>query len=161
MPQSQTLTGARVQLYVPNQTGTLVLAGIYDTVSKNVSLGTEGVWTLGQYSAHEIPITSYELVTLNCSGFRVLDHGVTIIGNFPTLADLLNFNSVVLKVVDRQSGKTTMVVTGAVPNANSENYNVKATSKISISYVGIAAFSENETDASGNPTDGEGTPSWP
>jgi len=158
---SQTLTGARVELFVPNQVGTLVLAGIYDTVSKNVSLGTEGVWTLGQYSAHEIPITSYELVTLNCSGFRVLDHGVTIIGNFPTLADLLNFNSVTLKVVDRQSGKTILVVTGAVPNANTENHNVKATSKVSISYVGIAAFSENEVDANGVPTDGEGTPSWP
>lgn len=158
---SQTLTGARVELFVPNQVGTLVLAGIYDTVSKNVSLGTEGVWTLGQYSAHEIPITSYELVTLNCSGFRVLDHGVTIIGNFPTLADLLNFNSVTLKVVDRQSGKTVMVVTGAVPNANTENHNIKATSKVSLSYVGIAAFSENEVDANGVPTDGEGTPSWP
>jgi hypothetical protein len=158
---SQTLTGARVELFVPNQVGTLVLAGIYDTVSKNVSLGTEGVWTLGQYSAREIPITSYELVSLNCSGFRVLDHGVTIIGNFPTLADLLNFNSVTLKVVDRQSGKTILVVTGAVPNANTENHNVKATSKISISYVGIAAFSENEVDPNGVPTDGEGVPSWP
>jgi len=161
MPQSQTLTGARVQLYLPNNVGTLVLAGVYDTVSKNVSLGTEGVWTLGQYSAHEIPITSYELVTLNCSGFRVLDHGVTIVGNFPTLADLLNYNSVVLKVVDRQSGDTIMVVTGAVPTSNTENHNVKSTSKISISYSGIAAFSENEVDANGVPTDGEGTGSWP
>src|SRR5665213_2297725 len=152
MPQSQTLTGARVQLYVPNNVGTLVLAGIYETVSKNVSLGTEGIWTLGQYGAHEIAITSYELVSLNCSGFRVLDHGVTMIGNFPTLADLLNYNSVVLKVVDRQSGKTIMVVTGAVPNADTENHNVKATSKVSISYVGLAAFSENEVDPSGNPT---------
>jgi len=161
MPQSQTLTGARCQLYVPNNVGTLVLAGVYETVSKNVSLGTEGIWTLGQYSAHEVAITSYELVSLNCSGFRVLDFGVTQMGNFPTLADLLNYNSVVLKVVDRQSGKTILVVTGCVPNANTENTNVKATSKISISYVGIAAFSENEVDPSGNPTDGEGTPSWP
>jgi hypothetical protein len=158
---TQTLTGARVNLYVPNNVGTLILAGIYENVSKNVSLGTEGVWTLGQYEAREIPITSYELVSLNCSGFRVLDHGVTMVGNFPTLADLLNFGSVTLKVVDRQSGKTIMVVTGCVPNANTENHNVKATSKISISYVGIAAFSENETDPSGNPTDGEGVGSWP
>ncbi len=158
---SQTLTGARVQLFLPNNVGTLVLAGVYENVSKNVSLGTEGIFTLGQYSAREIAITSYELVSLNCSGFRVLDHGVTIVGNFPTLAELLTYNAVTLKVVDRESGDTIMVVTGAVPNANTENHNVKATGKISISYVGIASFSENETDPSGNPTDGEGVGSWP
>jgi hypothetical protein len=158
---SYTITGGRALLYLPNQSGTLVLAGTFDTVSRGRGLSTEAIHTLGQYSAREIAITAYNEVTVNCSGFRVVGAGTTVLGNFPTLGELISFSGVVIKVVDRQTGDTIMVVTGAVPNANTENHNVKATSKISISYVGIAAFSENEVDPSGNPTDGEGTPSWP
>ena len=161
MPTSQTITGGRAQLYLPNQQGTLVLAGVYDTVSRSKGLSTEAIHTLGQFSAREIAITAYNEVTVNCSGFRVLDHGTTVLGDFPTLADLLNYQSAVIKVVDRQSGKTLLVVTGCVPTSDSENYSSRATTKINISYTGIAAFDEETTDASGNPTDGEGTPSWP
>lgn len=158
---AQTISGGRAQLYLPDQTGNLVLAGVFDTVSKAGSIGTEAIHTLGQYSAREICPVSYNEVTLNCSGFRVLGKGSTVLGNFPTLGDILNYQSVIIKVVDRQSGKTLLVVTGAVPTADSENYSARATTKTSISYTGIAAFSENELDTSGNPTDSEGTPSWP
>jgi hypothetical protein len=158
---SVTITGGRAQLYLPNLEGNLVLAGVFDTVSRGRSLGTEAIHTLGQYSAREIAITSYNEVTVNCSGFRVLDEGTTIIGKFPRLQDLLNYQGVVIKVIDRQSGDTLLVVTGAVPQTDNENYSARATTKTSISYTGIAAFDETTTDASGNPTDGEGTPSWP
>jgi hypothetical protein len=158
---SMTITGGRTQLYLPDETGTLVLAGVFDTVSRNKGLGTEAIHTLGQYSAREVAITSYNEVTVNCSGFRVLDKGTTILGKFPRLADLLTYQGVIIKVVDRQSGDTLLVITGAVPTADSENYSARATTKTSISYTGIAAFDESTTDSSGNPTDSEGTPSWP
>lgn len=159
--QSYTLTGGRLELYLPNQTGTLILAGVFDTYSRAKGLGTEAIHTLGQYSAREIAITSYNEVTLNCSGFRVVGAGTTVLGNFPTLAELLNYQSVTLKAVDRQTGLTTMVVIGAVPTSDNENASARATTKTSLSYTGIAAFDEATTDSSGNPTDGEGTPSWP
>lgn len=158
---SQTITGGRAQLYLPNESGTLVLAGVFDTVSRQKGLSTEAIHTLGQFSAREIAITAYNEVTVNCSGFRVLNEGTTVLGKFPRLADLLSYQGVVIKVVDRQSGDTLLVVTGAVPSADSENYSARATTKTSISYTGIAAFDESTTDQSGNPTDGEGTPSWP
>jgi hypothetical protein len=158
---SVTITGGRGLLYLPDITGNLVLAGVFDTVSRNKGLSTEAIHTLGQYSAREIAITAYNEVTVNCSGFRVLNKGTTVLGKFPRLQDLLNYQGVIVKVVDRQSGDTLLVVTGCVPTADSENYSARATTKISISYTGIAAFDESTTDASGNPTDSEGTPSWP
>jgi len=159
--QSYTVTGGRAQLYLPNSVGTLVLAGVFDTVSRNRGLSAEAIHTLGQYSAREQAITAYNEVTLNCGGFRVVGAGTTVLGNFPTLAQLLTYQGVVVKVVDRQTGDTLMVVTGCVPTTDSESYSARATTKINISYSGIAAFDESTTDASGNPTDGEGTPSWP
>jgi hypothetical protein len=158
---SQTVTGGRAQLYLPDLTGNLVLAGVFDTVSRGKGLSTEAIHTLGQYSAREIAITAYNEITVNCSGFRVVGKGTTVLGKFPRLADLLNYQGVVIKVVDRQSGDTILVVTGAVPTADNENYSARATTKTNISYTGIAAFDESTVDASGNPTDGEGTPSWP
>lgn len=158
---SQTITGGRAQLYLPDGSGNLVLAGVFDTVSRGKGLSTEAIHTLGQYSAREIAITAYNEVTVNCSGFRVLDKGTTVLGKFPRLADLLSYQGVVVKVVDRQSGDTLLVVTGAVPTSDNENYSARATTKTSISYTGIAAFDESTVDPSGNPTDGEGTPSWP
>lgn len=158
---SQTITGGMALLYLPDITGNLVLAGTYDTVSRNKGLSVEAIHTLGQYSAREIAITAYSEVTVNCSGFRVANKSDTVLGKFPRLQDLLNYQAVTVKVINRQTGQTLLVVTGCTPTSDSENFSARATTKTSISYTGIAAFSENETDASGNPTDSEGTPSWP
>lgn len=158
--QSFTLTGGRLELYLPNQSGTLVLAGVFDTFSRAKGLGTEAIHTLGAFGPREVAITSYNEVTVNCSGFRVVGAGTTVLGHFPTLAEILNYQSVTLKAVDRQTGITTMVVTGAVPTSDNENSSARATTKTSISYTGLAAFDEATTDSSGNPTDGEGT-TWP
>lgn len=155
-----TMTGGRALLYLPDQSGKLVLAGTFDTVSRTRGLGTEAIHTLGQYSAREITVTSYNEVTVNCSGFRVVGAGTTVLGNFPTLAELISYSGVTIKVQDRQTGITLMVVTGAVPTTDSDSYSAKATTKTSISYTGIAAYDEATVDSTGAPTDGEGTPSW-
>lgn len=158
---SQTITGGMALLYLPDLTGTLVLAGTFDTVSRGKGLSVEAIHTLGQYSAREVAITAYNEISVNCSGFRVADKSTTVLGKFPRLQDLLNYQAVTIKVVNRQSGATLLVVTGAVPSTDNENYSARATTKTSISYTGIAAFDEQTTDASGNVTDSEGTPSWP
>lgn len=158
--QSFTMTGSRAELFLPNQSGTLVLAGTFDTVSRTRGLGTEDIHVLGAYGPREIAITSYNAITLNCSGFRVIGAGTTVLGNFPTLADLLNYQAVTIKVVDRQTGVTTLVATGCVPTNDTDSYSSRATTKTSISYTGLAIYDESTSDSSGNPTDGEGI-TWP
>jgi len=48
--QSYTVTGGRALLYLPNQSGQLVLAGTFDTVSRGRGLGTEAIHTHGSWS---------------------------------------------------------------------------------------------------------------
>lgn len=158
---SQTVTGGRAQLYLPDQSGNLVLAGVFESVNYTKGLGVEDIHTLGAYAPREIAITSYNAVTLSCAGFRVIGKGTTVLGKFPRLADILSYQGVVIKVVDRQSGDTMLVATGCVPNSENGNHNARATSRMTINYMGIAIFDESTTDSSGNPTDGEGVPSWP
>lgn len=143
---SKVVTGARTKVYVNNQ-----LVGIFDSCSYSTNIGIEPIFILGRYSASEITPTSYEAVTLQCSGFRLVDEGSKVLPAVPMVQDLLTLDGVTLAVVDRQSGKSLLTVLGAVGHSDSGNYNAKATSKINISYTGIIASTEagNESESSG------------
>lgn len=147
---SKTLTGNRAKIYVNGN-----LVGIFDSCNYSTSLGTEGIFILGATAAREIAITSQELVSLNCSGFRVVGNGVHILPAYPKLGDLLNFQGVTITVVDRATGAQILTALACVPNNTSENYNAKAVSKVNISYTGIRAYDESgdsdESDAADLP----------
>ena len=147
---SKTLTGNRAKVYVDG-----ALVGIFDSCNYSTSLGTEGIFILGATSAREIAITSQELISLNCSGFRVVGSGVHILPKYPKLGDLLNFTGVTITVVDRATGVQVLTALNCVPNNTSENYNAKAVSKINVSYTGIRGFDESgdsdESDAADLP----------
>jgi hypothetical protein len=134
---SQVVTGSRTKVYVNDQ-----LVGIFETVSYNVNIGTEPIHLLGRYSAAEITPTSYEVVTLQCGGFRIVGEGPMVLPAFPKLQDLLQLENVTLAIVDRQSGTTILTVIGCVPTSYSGNHNARATSRVSISYTGIVASDE-------------------
>lgn len=135
---SNTVTGGRAKLYIDNQ-----LAGIFESVSYNKNLGTEAIHTLGKFGPQEIVINSQEAISLTCSGFRVVDYGATILGKFPKLADLLTYVGVTITVVDRQTGKTMMTAVGCVPNAENGGFNARATSRITVNYVGMLITDES------------------
>jgi len=158
---SNVVTGGRAQLYLPDGAGNLVLAGVYESANYTKGLSTEDIHTLGAFAPREIAITAANAITISCSGFRVVGRGTTQLGKFPRLADLLSYTGVVVKVVDRQTSKTLIVATGCVPNSENGSHNSRATSRVTINYTGIAIFDEATTDNNGNPTDGEGVPSWP
>jgi len=157
---SQTMTGGRAQLYLPDESGILQLAGVYESVNYTKGLGVEDIHTLGAYGPREIAITSYNAVTLSCSGFRVIGKGTTVLGKFPKLGDLLKYQGVTIQVRDRQdNGKIILVAVGCVPTSENGNHNARATSRMTINYTGIAIFDE-ATLKDGNPEDGEGV-GWP
>ena len=147
---SKTLTGNRAKVYVKG-----VLCGIFDSCNYTSSIGTEDIFILGATSAREIAITSQEVVQLNCSGFRIVGNGVHILPAVPKLADLMNFESMTVSVVDRKTGAQVLTVLGVVPTTNGENYNAKTTSKIQVSYKGIRGYDESgdsdESDAADLP----------
>lgn len=148
---SKVLTGARAKVYVNNK-----LVGIYETCTYNMNIGTEPIHLLGRYSPDEITPTSYEAVTISCSGFRIVGQGPHVLPAVPKLQDLLTLEAVTLAIVDRQSGATILTAIGCVPNSYNGNHNARATSRITINYTGLRL-----SDEAGDQDEGAGAVNLP
>lgn len=135
---SKVLSGSRAKIFINNK-----LVGIFESCNYNRVYGTEAIHILGRYTPAEITYTSVEAVTITCSGFRVVGSGVHILPAVPRIQDLLNFQPFVLTVVDRQTGSTVTTIQGVVPNGDNGNYNAKATSRVTVNYMGILMNSED------------------
>jgi hypothetical protein len=137
---AKTFTGARFKLYVDN-----VLCGIFDSCSYAINIGAEPIPLLGRFGPAEITPTSYEAVTVNCSGFRLIGNGGHKLPKVPKLQDLLNLEAVQLVGIDRQDTTNTPILTvdGCVAINYSGGANAKATSRIQITYLGIKASDES------------------
>jgi hypothetical protein len=135
---SKVMVGARAKVYVDNQ-----LVGIFEGCTWNVNVGVEAIHLLGRYSPDEITPTSYEAVTLNCSGFRVIGSGVHVLPKFPKVQDLLSLEGVTIAVVDRQSGTNVLTAIGCVGTTNSGGYNARAASRVQINYTGLRISDES------------------
>jgi len=134
------MTGARAKVYVDD-----VLVGIFDSVNYAVNIGAEPMFILGRYSASEITHTSYEAVTVNCSGFRLIGNGGHVLPKVPKVEDLLQLEYVTLAVIDRQQTDSNpiLTVTNCIPISYSTGYQAKATSRIQVTYLGTIASDED------------------
>ena len=142
---TKVMTGARAVVQGPNG----VPIGIFESCTYNMNIGTEPIHILGRYNPAEITPTSYEAVTLSCSGFRLVGSGPHDAGQVPKLGQLLKFEGITMSVVDRQTGKTILTVSGCVPNSYNGNHNSRATSRITINYTGNLMTDESP-DAAGS-----------
>lgn len=133
-----TLTGNRAIVYVDGN-----LVGIFDSCNYTTNLITEDIFILGASLAQEIAIAGQEVINLNCSGFRVIGQGVHVLPKFPKVSDLMNFQSLTITVVDRQTGAQILTVLNCTPVNTGEGYNAKAVSKVTVSYKGIRAYDES------------------
>lgn len=138
------MTGARAILYVNN-----IAVGMFDSCNYSKSIGVEEVYTLGKYSAQEITPTSASTVSLNCSGFRIIDTdgskktAITSNPKFPKLQDLLNLENFTIHIVDRQSAKTILKIKECTATSHSGSLQSRANSRFQINYVGISEEDES------------------
>jgi len=148
MAKAKVFTGARAKVYVDN-----VLVGVFDSCSYAVNIGAEPIHILGRYSPAEITQTSYEAVTVNCSGLRVIGNGGHVLPKVPKVQDLLQLEYVTLSMVDRQSTDNTPVMTvqNCIPINYSTGANAKATSRIQVTYLGT-----HHSDEAGDQDEGDG-----
>jgi len=146
--KAKVFTGARAKIFVDH-----VLVGLFDTCTYTINIGAEPIHILGRYSPAEIAQTSYEAVTANCSGFRIIGNGGHKLPKVPKLQDLLQLESITLVMVDRQSTDDTPILTvhNCIPINYSTGANAKTTSKIQVTYMGTHANDEegpqDESDA--------------
>lgn len=156
MAKAKVFTGARAIVKVDN-----VPIAIFDSCSYAVNVGAEAIHILGRYSPAEIAQTSYEAVTVNCSGFRIIGDGDGNVHNkakMVTLKGLISLEGVTLSMVDRQdNSKSIMEVRNCIPISYSTGANAKATSRIQITYMGTA---HNDEATSGN-DEGDGAVNLP
>lgn len=135
------MTGARAKVYVNN-----TLVGIFDSVSYAVNVGAEPNFILGRYSASEITHTSYEAVSVNCTGFRLIGNGGHVLPKVPKVQDLLNLEYVTLAIVDRQGGSEDITniatIVNCIPVSYSTGYQAKQVSRIQVTYLGTIASDE-------------------
>lgn len=144
---SKTVTGGRAKVFVDG-----VLVGIFDSCTTSKNFGIETIHTLGKYGPQENVYTSVEAVNVSCTGFRVVGSGVHTLPKVPKVQDLLNFNPFTITVVDRQTGKTIRTIQDCTPSNDNDNFNAKATSKVSVNYIGILAFDESGDQGEGGST---------
>lgn len=139
MSKAKVFTGARAKVFVDN-----VLVGIFDSCSYAVNIGAEPIHVLGRYSPAEITQTSYEAVSVNCSGFRIIGNGGHVLPKVPKLQDLLQLEYVTLSMVDRQAtdNQPIMTVQNCIPVNYATGANAKSTSRIQITYIGTHASDE-------------------
>lgn len=131
------LAGARAVVSVDN-----TVVGLFESCTYGANIGTEPIHLLGRFGPDEITPTSYEAVTVNCSGFRVVNQGVHQLPKMPKLQDLLNLGPVTISIRDRQTGDLIMTAIGCIPNSYNTGVNARATSRISITYVGLKVSDE-------------------
>lgn len=143
-PTSKVITGGRSVVSLDDGSGPVVI-GIFDSCSVSESISSEDIHLLGRYSPSEITLTSYNAVSVQCSGFRVYGHGVKILGKFPTLNQLLGLGPVTLTVADRENptGAPMATIINCLPDTNSNSFQSRATSKINISYKGTSMSDES------------------
>lgn len=135
---SKVLTGPRAVVSVDNQ-----VVGLFESCTYGANIGTEPIHLLGRFGPDEITPTSYEAVTINCAGFRVVDQGVHRLPKMPKLQDLINLGPVTLSIRDRQTGELIMAAIGCIPNSYNTGVNARATSRIQITYIGLKVTDED------------------
>jgi hypothetical protein len=57
---------------------------------------------LGRFGAAEVDFTSMDLISITCSGFRVIEHGPWVETGLPKLQELLLSEYLTLDIYDRQ-----------------------------------------------------------
>ena len=133
------ITGGRAYVTVNNN-----VVAIFDSVTYNVTYGNEPIHILGNYGAQEIAITSQEAINLTCTGFRIVGDGPYGDASVPTLGQLLGLESMTITITDRQTGAVILNVGNCVPVGYNGNHNAKATSKLTINYLGTVIGDESQ-----------------
>lgn len=149
---AKTMTGARARLSVYDPaTGKSRVMGIFQSVSYGMTFQTEAVWLLGRFSAAEIDYTSQDLVSITCSGYRVIDHGPHAEAAIPRLQDLLSHEYLELAISDRQreiGGKDGRIAKfrQVRPVGYSTQISARQLEEITVNFVAILVDDESTTN---------------
>lgn len=134
------LNGSLAVIKVDNK-----VVGIFDSCTYTVTMGTEAVHVCGRSSPAEVSITSQEAVSVQCTGFRLVEFSAYTLPMAPKLQDLLSLEDVTISITDRSTGKNVLIVSGCKVSGHSGGVHAKSLSRISISYIGTKVEMEDSS----------------
>jgi hypothetical protein len=138
MAKSKTLHGSRAQLLING-----LVVGIYSQCNWRVRYDVNPVSILGRFSVAELVITGMEPVSVNCSGFRVVDNGPYKAGALPKLQDLLDYEDITIAIYDRQTEKLVMNVIGCKPTGFDSSMASRSLASLDLEYLGLRLGDED------------------
>lgn len=132
------LHGGRAQLIVDGK-----VRGVFTSVSWGLQYDAVPSYILGRMSPAEITYVGQEAVSVNATGFRVVDNGAFVAGAMPKLQDLLVHEDISLAIFDRQTNKQILTVTGVRPVGYSSGTSARGVSDFSVSFLGMLHSDES------------------
>lgn len=153
MAAPKVMSGARAKVgfYDPT-TGETKIVGLFSNVSYGVTYDVQPAYILGSFSAVEIDYTAVEIVTITCSGFRVVGHGWHKEGRLPRVQDLLLHEYLEMTVIDRQQealgGEPRIAkIRNVRPTSASGGFAARQLSESTHTFVGLLVDDEDTTNA--------------
>lgn len=140
--KQQILSGHRAQLIVNGR-----VVGLFTSCSWGLSYDAAPSYILGRSSPAEVTYLGQEAISVNASGFRIVDNGAHVAAAVPKLQELLQHEDISLSIFDRQTQKQIMTVVGVRPTGYSTDVSARGISSFSCSFLGLRL--EDESGAQG------------
>jgi hypothetical protein len=143
MATSKVMHGARAVLWIGN-----TAVGIFNNVSFGVQYDISPVFLLGRTGAAELVYTGMEVVQVQASGFRVMEHGPFAVADtatgsslIPKLQDILNYEDLVVSLHDRletdPAKATIMTLTNVKPQGFNSSVGARGLQDLSVTFQGL------------------------
>jgi len=132
------MTGARAKVAIGGN-----FVGVFSMISYGLNYGADPIFILGSYGPKEIVYTSQEVVSIQASGWRVIDNGPHMAAQMPTLDKLLNHQDIEITVFDRLTNKTIAKFHNCRPISYNTSLNNKQAAEISVNFLGLKLGDES------------------
>ena len=148
----QLFQGARAIIWIKDKP-----VGLFTQCSWGLSYGAVPNHILGASAPVEITYTHQDAISIDMTGFHILEKFVYAKAGMPTLRELLIKEDISVTIVDRQTGKEVMSVTGVKPFRWGTATNARDISTFTVSMLGLRmTTSDNLQDG-----EGEGAAQFP
>lgn len=142
---AKVMTGARAKVSVDGKP-----VGIFNNISYGQTFTADPIFILGAYGPVETVYTAQDAINIQCSGWRVIDHGPHAEAAMPSLSELLRHEYIEITVFDRldddPAGKPIAKFHRCRPTAYNATLANRQPSECQITYIGLKMDDETKVN---------------
>lgn len=142
------MTGARAKVGVVDPgANTIRYYATVESISYGMQIDTGVSYVLGRWSCAAIDYTAVEVIQINMTGWRVVDHGPHVEMRIPRVQDLLQADYLTIVVHDRQTLKNVATIRDVRLTGYSGGFAARQLSQLSVSALGTLVDDELSDNA--------------